>query len=456
MPCIEEDLYYDEVIQFKNFSQINGSAIGFPGLIITIVSVQIDTVTNLPPGISYQCNSPNCYYTTGENGCVRIYGTTSAPPGVYNLGFYATLMVDIGFGPFPYPADSQLLANNGLGYVLTIVNQGGDCPNHYTGQLYFNASIPDPSYCEGDTVPFHTLTSAGTPPYTYSWSPGNNLSSPATADPLLFPTNPGTYRVTVMDDVGLTATDSVVVEYQSSPAIIITSDTTICAGDSVQLNASGGISYSWMPATALSSTDIANPLAFPSQTTSYTVTVSNGSCSGAADVTVAVDDVRPEASFIPIESNFTVLFNNTSTGATGYLWDFGDGTTSTERSPNHQYPQRTVYDVTLIVTNNCGFSDTASAQVDLTVGMSGNEVDDRIEVYPNPGSGMLSLKVNGMNGRPVSCEIISTCGKVVVRKTYHEQKNAIIPLDLSDYPKGIYFLKVNTDDVSTFRKIIFQ
>lgn len=50
-------------------------------------------------------------------------------------------------------------------------------------------------------------------------------------------------------------------------------DTAICSGSSVQLNATGGLYYNWQPATALSDTAIANPVATPTQTTTYTVTI---------------------------------------------------------------------------------------------------------------------------------------------------------------------------------------
>lgn len=50
-------------------------------------------------------------------------------------------------------------------------------------------------------------------------------------------------------------------------------DTSTCNGTPVQLNASGGISYSWSPATGLSATNISNPFANPTTTTTYTVAV---------------------------------------------------------------------------------------------------------------------------------------------------------------------------------------
>ncbi len=56
------------------------------------------------------------------------------------------------------------------------------------------------------------------------------------------------------------------------PSIIVSNDTQICLGASVQLNASGGLfTYAWTPATGLSNSSIANPIATPTQTTSYIV-----------------------------------------------------------------------------------------------------------------------------------------------------------------------------------------
>jgi hypothetical protein len=41
------------------------------------------------------------------------------------------------------------------------------------------------------------------------------------------------------------------------------------------------------------------------------------------------------------------LFHNTSYFATSYLWDFGDGTTSTDFNPNHSYATNGQYNVCL-------------------------------------------------------------------------------------------------------------
>ncbi|GIV33776.1 MAG: hypothetical protein KatS3mg031_1311 [Chitinophagales bacterium] len=372
LACVEQGYYYDEVIQFKNFSFIDGSYIGLPGVTIIIDSVKIDSIGNFPSGLTYSCHNPGCVYTSGENGCVRVSGLTNDPPGVYHLNFRATLTIRIGSGgPIQFVADSQFLASNGLGYSLTVVAPGAPCPNTlYPGALYVNASINTGRICEGDTVPLHTHVSGGFPPYNFIWNPGMYLSDPNAADPLLYPTHPGIYTVVVSDGNGTTVSDAVEVTYGQVPVVTVSADTVICPGDSVQLFASGGTSYMWHPATGLSDAAVADPVAYPESTTSYTVTVVNENCSAQETVTITIDSLTPQASFNAIPNNFNVLFSNTSTGATGYYWDFGDGQTSTDTSPNHQYPQRKPYEVTLIAYGNCGRTDTLVYLLDLSTGVS--------------------------------------------------------------------------------------
>jgi gliding motility-associated-like protein len=72
------------------------------------------------------------------------------------------------------------------------------------------------------------------------------------------------------------------------PVPTISAEQTLCLGNSVTLNVSGGTQYSWSPAAGLSATDIASPTATPSITTTYTVTVSNGACSTTLPVKVTV------------------------------------------------------------------------------------------------------------------------------------------------------------------------
>jgi gliding motility-associated-like protein len=74
---------------------------------------------------------------------------------------------------------------------------------------------------------------------------------------------------------------------------------SIALGDSVQLNASGGVTYSWSPTESLSCSNCASPLAFPSQGTTYVVAVTNSAgCTQSDTLRVEVDIICNEV-FIP-------------------------------------------------------------------------------------------------------------------------------------------------------------
>ena len=64
-------------------------------------------------------------------------------------------------------------------------------------------------------------------------------------------------------------------------------------------------------------------------------------------------------------SNHTIVFTDCSFRVTEYLWDFGDGTTSTEKSPTHTFSTYGLFKV-LLTTSNDGISDTISKTIDVT------------------------------------------------------------------------------------------
>lgn len=138
-------------------------------------------------------------------------------------------------------------------------------------------------------------------------------------------------------------------------------DTAICVGDSIQLNAVGGISYSWSPSLGLSCTTCPNPWAKPLVTTTYVITSTNNSgCTDSDTITITVNS-------LPINSIVangpTTFCQGGSVSLTGpnnmnWLWlPTNETTQSIVVSTSGTY--------TLIVTNinNC----SASAQQTVTV-----------------------------------------------------------------------------------------
>lgn len=144
----------------------------------------------------------------------------------------------------------------------------------------------------------------------------------------------------------------------------------------------------------------------------------------------------PNAAFTHSNSGFNVTFTNTTTGGTTYYWEFGDGATSTQTSPAHNYSSGAIYNVMLVATNSCG-SDTVYQSVDLTVTGINEPSEGTFSIYPNPAYGAFTLDlgdrtadkivVNDLTGRAVAVFGTAT-GKVNI--------------DLSAAGAGIYYCKV--------------
>jgi gliding motility-associated-like protein len=128
-------------------------------------------------------------------------------------------------------------------------------------------------------------------PYQYKWSPAESLDDPTVANPIADPTETTTYQLIVWAGNCNADTAEVTIRVQEPPNITITADTTIGAGDAIQLLASGGDFYQWKPERGLSDATIANPVANPTRTTDYTVEVLDSlGCISEKEMTVFVEN----------------------------------------------------------------------------------------------------------------------------------------------------------------------
>jgi len=140
--------------------------------------------------------------------------------------------------------------------------------------------------CAGDVV---ELTASGGS--SYQWT-GPNLPVTST-NPLIIngitTADAGQYTVTAYNQYACSSTATTQINVDPLPVGGISGGTTICAGDKTQLIASGGDSYSWLPGKTLSDSTISNPIASPTDTTAYTVKISNAAgCFVQKNVTVNI------------------------------------------------------------------------------------------------------------------------------------------------------------------------
>ena len=98
---------------------------------------------------------------------------------------------------------------------------------------------------------------------SFVWTPSSYLSNPRSLTPTAMPPSTQQYILAVYDNRGCPkpGLDTVLITVRPEVVAFAGRDTTVVVGQPLQLNASGGATYSWSPATGLSSTVIADPIA---------------------------------------------------------------------------------------------------------------------------------------------------------------------------------------------------
>jgi gliding motility-associated-like protein len=211
-------------------------------------------------------------------------------------------------------------------------------------------------------------TNGGSGIYSFEWLENNTqISSLDTVT--VSPSVSTSFVATVTDNCGSIASETVLYTITSSPLIITTSPAIeICPGDSAYITATasggyGNYSYLW-PHNNSSSNSV---WVFPSETTNYVVNVSDECQTFSVSAIATVIVVEPTANF-EISSNtlmigLPIAFQNTSTNASFYSWNFGEGTTSSSANPINTYYLDSTYYITLIATDNKGCTDTITKSI---------------------------------------------------------------------------------------------
>lgn len=243
-------------------------------------------------------------------------------------------------------------------YILNVKNGTTECQNLDTVLITVNP-IPtvtiiaqDTLLCYGEST---SLTANCTENVSYRWSNGNTNTTIN-----VHPTETQTYTVTakLLEGAQCEKSDSVVIHVD--PQIHLTSEVTDAhcgkAVGKIIMHATGGdgnFAFTSNPSTAVFIDSIASNV----HSGSYLVTASDGMACTQTSTVVVNDLPGPDPCFIfSSNDNVNMMINNCTQGANNeYFWDFGDGVTSTETHPIHEYMEPGLYSVNLIVTDeyNC-------------------------------------------------------------------------------------------------------
>lgn len=298
------------------------------------------------------------------NDSIQIGGNPTGPTGasfhwpVNNLNDSLVAnpyFMAIGINPGAYP-------------LQVFVTDGNGCVN--TDQVTINV-ISDPTavinpitttICVGETL---AISASGG--VSFAWSPTSTLSSANTAQTLAYPSVTTEYTVTVTDANGCASSTSAFLNVFPLTPANAGVDVSMCQQDTIELNASGGVSYVWSNPLLLNNVNIANPRAYPVSTQIFTVTVTDANgCSEPDDVTVTVFPL-PLAAAGPnsrICSGNSIQIGGNPTGPPGsqYSW-FPSGSLNNSSVANPIASPTSTRSYFVTVTSSQGCKDSAKVQV---------------------------------------------------------------------------------------------
>lgn len=348
-----------------------------------------NTANNLSAGIytvvitdqTSGCTSTDTIHVNANNTlAVTTSGNDTICPGSQ-----ATLTANVSGGTnpityswsnsLPNQSSVQVTPSATTTYTLNITD-GAGCT---AGPLLFTITVASPvgvtisgtsPICAGGGTTLTANVTGGYGIMNLVWTPGNLSGTQVTVTPA----TTTTYTLTATDQCGQTATQTFNVAVTQLPVVDFYADTTYgCTPLDVQffVDTTGfgsGATWVWDFGENGSTSNALYPI--HTYTTpgchdvSLTVIVPPG-CTATQTYTCMITTLpQPDAQFIadPVVASILdplVTFTNQSTGATTWLWNFGDSTSSTDWSPTHTYEAIGTFPVYLAVSNASGCVDTA-------------------------------------------------------------------------------------------------
>ena len=232
--------------------------------------------------------------------------------------------------------------------------------------------VTDPIVEQCPFVPF-TLTaelSGGAGGYQFEWFDDQGNGILGTSESInVAPSVTTLYSVIVTDQCDNVIIGNTTITILSPPLTLeVPAFPVVCPNTELELSvsASGGFGdyyYFWPHSGETTQNVMVSPLV----TTTYEVIVSDDCQTFTVSGFNTIEVVQPNADFIissqTLFEDLPITFQNLTTGAVSYVWDFGQGAGSSDVHPNHVYDQPGTYQVQLIATNEIGCMDSITKPI---------------------------------------------------------------------------------------------
>lgn len=205
------------------------------------------------------------------------------------------------------------------------------------------------------------------------------------------------------------------------------------------------------------------------------LTVTGGGCTGTScqSIYFSADSLNYNGGICTADfsvssidsSTSTIWITNLSTGANTYLWDFGDGTTSSVQYPSHTYSQSGMYEVCLTIlcdSNQTSFHCEWVGIMDSLVGGNDNEIRSTftlnvipstissinpvettaaLAIFPNPASGNIQFQLPATIRGEGTLQMRNPVGQLMMQHQVKVNNGEPVTAELNQLPAGMYLLQ---------------
>jgi hypothetical protein len=259
---------------------------------------------------------PNCTFTTAASHTAICSGSSATLSASGSLTGYFWSPVGLSGG--------TIVVSPTVSTVYTVLGSGPSCNSSTATISLIVNDVPSLSLsplsqtlCVGETA---TITASGAD--TYSWSPFGGVASTETVSPLA----DQTYTILGTNSCGTSSATAAIVITTVTVINAVSSNSSICSGQSVTLTATGATSYTWSPNNFFTSSIIISP----SVTTVYTITGESSCGTGTTTITQNVTQnplvgISVSGSTFCANTQVDLIASGT---ATNYTWQPGSSNSS--------------------------------------------------------------------------------------------------------------------------------
>jgi len=145
------------------------------------------------------------------------------------------------------------------------------------------------------------------------------------------------------------------------------------------------------------------------------------------------------------------MVDNTSNAPTSWLWDFGDGNTSTQQNPTHTYATDSTFITCLTAANNCGTDSSCSSVTTIITDIENLTINKGFTIYPNPLIDELNIDFNDLITDVYDLHIYNSLGQVIYQR---QSINSAIQVNTSAWEKGFYLVEIKNQQMNQTIKVV--